>query len=223
MMIAIIDYKAGNLASVARAINYLGFKCHITHDIKEILGADKLIFPGVGSAGKAMQYLKKMRIDQAIYRLYKSGKPFLGICLGTQIILEGSEEDQTTCLGLLPGTVKRFPAPLLSNDGKNLKVPHMGWNQVKLKRQHPLFDGVSPESEFYFVHSYFPAPKGIDSIIGTTDYGINFASVLGKRNLFAVQFHLEKSGPPGLTILKNFCLWDGEDDKQNVSIPSATP
>ena len=213
-MIAIIDYKAGNLGSVARAINHLGFECRITHDVKEILGADRVIFPGVGSAGKAMLDLKRMGLDQAINDLFKSGKPFLGICLGTQIILEESEENQTTCLGLLPGKVKHFPVPLLSDDGKKLKVPHMGWNQVKLKRLHPVFDGVPPESEFYFVHSYFPAPRDIETIIGTTDHGITFASVLGERNLLAIQFHPEKSGPPGLTILKNFCLWNVEEDKQ---------
>jgi glutamine amidotransferase len=213
-MIAIIDYKAGNLASVARAINYLGFECRITHNVKEILDADRVIFPGVGSAGQAMQDLKRMGLDHAIYDLFRSGKPFLGICLGTQIILEESEENQTVCLGLLPGKVKYFPIPLLSDDGKRLKVPHMGWNQVKLKKLHPVFDGVPPESEFYFVHSCFPAPRDIETIIGTTNHGITFTSVLGERNLLAVQFHPEKSGPPGLTILKNFCLWKVEENKQ---------
>ena len=219
-MIAIIDYKAGNLASVARAIDYLGFECRITHDVKEILGADRVIFPGVGSAGQAMLDLKKMGLDQAIYEFYKSGKPFMGICLGTQIILDESEENETTCLGLLTGKVRRFPTPLLSDDGKNLKVPHMGWNQVKLKRVHPVFNGIAPESEFYFVHSYYPAPDGEKTIIGTTGHGITFTSVLGEKNLIAVQFHPEKSGPPGLTILKNFCLWDVEDDMENEFISS---
>ena len=215
-MIAIIDYKAGNLGSIARAINYLGFDCRITHDLKEISGADRLIFPGVGSAGQAMQDLKRTGLDQAIYDLYASGKPFLGICLGTQIILEESEENQTTCLGLLPGKVKRFPTPLLSDDGKNLKVPHMGWNQVKPKRLHPVFRSIDPESEFYFVHSYFPSPADGETIIGTTDHGITFTSVLGEKNLIAVQFHPEKRGPPGLAILKNFCLWDGKDTTESI-------
>lgn len=215
-MIAIIDYKAGNLGSIARAINYLGFDCRITHDLKEISGADRLIFPGVGSAGQAMQDLKRTGLDQAIYDLYASGKPFLGICLGTQIILEESEENQTTCLGLLPGKVKHFPTPLLSDDGKDLKVPHMGWNQVKPKRLHAVFRSIDPESEFYFVHSYFPSPAGGETIIGTTDHGITFTSVLGEKNLIAVQFHPEKSGPPGLAILKNFCLWDGKDTTESI-------
>jgi len=212
-MIAIIDYNAGNLASVARAIAYLGFECRITSDVRDVRGADRVIFPGVGSAGQAMLDLRKMGLDQAVCDLYESGKPFLGICLGTQIILEESEESQTTCLGLLPGRVRRFPVPLLSDDDKNLKVPHMGWNQVSLKRAHPVFDHIAPESEFYFVHSYYPESGGEETIIGTTDHGITFTSVLGEKNLIAVQFHPEKSGPPGLTILKNFCLWDGEDDR----------
>lgn len=206
-MIAIIDYKAGNLASVARAINHLGFECRITNNLKEIARAEKLIFPGVGSAGQAMKDLKKMDLDKAILDYYKSGRPFLGICLGTQVILDDSEENETACLGLMSGSVRRFSSPLRSNNGNVLKVPHMGWNEVELKTSHPVFEGVARGSEFYFVHSYFPAPKNKDTIIGTTDYGINFASVLGYKNLIAVQFHPEKSGKPGLTILKNFCLW----------------
>ena len=206
-MIAIIDYKAGNLASVARAINHIGFECRITNNLKEIARAEKLIFPGVGSAGQAMKDLKKMDLDKAILDYYKSGRPFLGICLGTQVILDDSEENETACLGLMSGAVRRFSSPLRSNNGNVLKVPHMGWNEVELKTSHPVFEGVARGSEFYFVHSYFPAPKNKDTIIGTTDYGINFASVLGYRNLIAVQFHPEKSGKPGLTILKNFCLW----------------
>jgi glutamine amidotransferase len=210
-VIAIIDYKAGNLTSVARALNHLGFECQITNDLKTIQGAERVIFPGVGSAGQAMHDLQKMGLDRAICDLCESGKPLLGICLGAQIILEESEENQTTCLGLLAGTVRRFSTPLHSTDGRALKVPHMGWNQVDLKRLHPVFKGVPPESEFYFVHSFFPAPTNTNNIIGTTDYGISFTSVLGGGNLIAVQFHPEKSGPPGLTVLKNFCSWDGKD------------
>ena len=209
-MIAIIDYESGNLASVARALSHLGFQYRVTREVKEIVGADRVIFPGVGSAGQAMLDLKTKGLNQVLYEIYESGKPFLGICLGSQIILEWSEENKTTCLGLLPGTVKRFPAPLISYGGEELKVPHMGWNQINLKREHPVFKGVTPESEFYFVHSYFPAPRNIETIIGTTDYGITFASVLAERNLLAVQFHPEKSGPLGLTILNNFCVWDVE-------------
>ena len=204
-MIAIIDYKAGNLASVARAINHLGFECRVTHNLKEIARAEKIIFPGVGSAGQAMKDLKKMDLDRAIVDFYKTGKAFLGICLGTQVILDDSEENETACLGIVSGSVRRFPSPAHSKNGNALKVPHMGWNEVELKIPHPVFEGVAPGSEFYFVHSYFPVPKNKDTIIGTTDYGISFASALGYKNLIAVQFHPEKSGKPGLTILKNFC------------------
>ena len=123
-MIAIIDYKAGNLASVARAINHLGFECVITNDAREIASADRVIFPGVGSAGQAMEDLKNMGLDKSIYGFYESGRPFLGICLGTQIILDQSDENQTPCLGLLSGKVTRFPTPLRSGDGPPLKVPH---------------------------------------------------------------------------------------------------
>ena len=213
-MIAIIDYKAGNLASVARALDHLGFECRITHDIQEIERSDRVIFPGVGSAGHAMRDLEAMGLERAIREAYASGKPILGICLGTQIILEESEEGQTPCLGLLPGTVKCFPLPLVSNDGTRLKVPHMGWNQVAMARPHPLFESVPPESEFYFVHSFFPSPKDRQTVVATTDYGIVFASVLAKKNLCAVQFHPEKSGAPGLTLLANFCSWDGDDGKE---------
>jgi len=208
-MIAIVNYKAGNLTSVARAINHLGFTCQITSAIHTIQKADRIVFPGVGSAGQAMKHLRKTGLDKAIRDFYASGKPFLGICLGAQIILEVSEENQTTCLGLIPGKVERFPVLLHSPAGETLKVPHMGWNRVAVRRPHPLFRNMEPESEFYFVHSFFPAPRDPHTTIGTTDYGITFATVLGKRNLVAVQFHPEKSGLPGLTVLKNFCSWDG--------------
>ena len=207
-MIAIIDYEAGNLASVARALNHLGFPYRVTRDVKEITGADRVIFPGVGSAGQAMHDLKRSGIDKALYDVHKSGTPFLGICLGSQIILQQSEENNTTCLGLLHGRARRFPAHLLSDGGDTLKVPHMGWNRVQLIRRHPVFRDIAPDDEFYFVHSYFPSPDSGNSIIGTTDYGITFASVVGEGSLVAVQFHPEKSGAIGLTVLKNFCQWD---------------
>ena len=207
-MIAIIDYKAGNLASVARALSYLGFRCRVTQEQKEIVGADRVIFPGVGSAGQAMHDLKRRGIDKALHEVHESGKPFMGICLGSQVILEESEENNTTCLGLLHGRVRRFPAPLPSDNGDTLKVPHMGWNRVRFIKVHPVFSDIAPEDEFYFVHTYFPLPDSEDAIIGTTDYGITFASVVGEGSLIAVQFHPEKSGPIGLKILKNFCQWD---------------
>jgi imidazole glycerol-phosphate synthase subunit HisH len=207
-VIAIIDYHAGNLASVARALGYLGFQCRITQEAKEIIQAERVILPGVGSAGQAMLDLKQRGLDKALNEVYQSGKPILGICLGSQIILQQSEENNTACLGLLPGMVQHFPAPLITEHGNTLKVPHMGWNRVRLRKGHPVFRGITSEHEFYFVHSYVPVPDSDNSIIGTTEYGISFASIVGDSNLVAVQFHPEKSGPIGLTILKNFCQWD---------------
>ncbi len=207
-MIAVIDYRAGNVGSVARALSHLGFKYGITSDPKELSGAGRAIFPGVGSAGQAMEDLKEMGLDSAIRKFYESGRPFLGICLGSQIIMEESEEDNAPCLGLIPGRVRRFPIPLFSHNGIKLKVPHMGWNRVDFLPDHVVFEGVTPGSEFYFVHSYFPLPEKGDSVAGTTEYGITFASALCEKNLAAVQFHPEKSGEPGLRILNNFCLWN---------------
>jgi glutamine amidotransferase len=198
-MIAIIDYNAGNITSVARALQNIGQKFVITNDTKKLDAASRVIFPGVGAAGEAMAYLKNY---------IKTGKPFLGICLGTQIILDYSEENETNCIGLIAGSTKRFPDKL-NSDGQALKIPHMGWNSVKLRRRHPVFKNVSPKAEFYFVHSYYPAPSDDAAVLGTTDYGMTFCSVLAKDNLVAMQFHPEKSGCPGLQILKNFCAWRG--------------
>ena len=210
-MIAIIDYKAGNLTSVQRALESLGRKSLITCDVSQVMDADKVIFPGVGAAGAAMSDLRRLRLDQAITACFRAGKPILGICLGTQIIMERSEENDTPCLGLIRGEVCRFPAPHLDRDGSRLKVPHMGWNGLRLKRPHPLFQGVDPDSQFYFVHAYYPAPQKTDDVLGETFYGLSFASVLSAGNLTAVQFHPEKSGRPGLKILSHFCDWDGTD------------
>ena len=207
-MIAIIDYRAGNLTSVERAVRYLGYPVCITHNHQEIAAADRIIFPGVGAAGKAMADLRELGLDQVIRQAFVDGKPILGICLGTQIIFSMSEEDSyTRCLGLLPDVVKRFPDPLL-DEGRRLKIPHMGWNQV-LFAEHPVFAGLGAESEYYFVHSYYPEvpEEARDLIVGTTCYGITFTSAVALDNLVAVQFHPEKSGAAGLVILDNFCRW----------------
>jgi glutamine amidotransferase len=210
-MIAIIDYKAGNLTSVKRALDFLGQDSVVTNDSSEVIKAERIIFPGVGSAGKAMFDLKRHGIDQAIREAFGNKKAILGICLGTQIIMEMSREGDTRCLGLIKGEVQRFPDHLTDNNGRRLKVPHMGWNSVRLRRRHPIFEGVTPDSEFYFVHSYYPVPSLSEIILGETYYGDWFASVLLSKNLVAVQFHPEKSGGPGLKILSNFCKWGGED------------
>lgn len=208
LMIAIIDYNAGNITSVARALHSIGQEFVITDDTKMLDAASHVIFPGVGAAGEAMTYLKQKKLDVWLQACFQSGKPLMGICLGTQIVLASSEENSTGCIGLVPGSTKRFPDDLAA-DGRALKIPHMGWNSVTFKRKHPVFEGLDPEAEFYFVHSYYPSPSDEAAVLGTTDYGITFCSVLAVKNLVAMQFHPEKSGRPGLQILKNFCAWRG--------------
>ncbi len=208
-MIAIIDYNAGNLTSVARAVSYLGFENKITNDVKEIINAERIIFPGVGAAGSAMQSLKHLALDQVIKDAFQDRKPILGICLGSQIILGHSEENDTPCLELIQGTVRTFPNEIKTVEGEKLrlKIPHMGWNSVKIEYHHPVLSGIQEFDEFYFVHGYYPQPDNPQYVIGTTGYGITFASIIGCKNLFATQFHLEKSGRPGLRMLENFCNW----------------
>lgn len=208
-MIAIIDYNAGNLRSVERALKKLGFPCQITQNRQDILKADRVVFPGVGAAGTAMADLRRMGLDEAIREVFRSGRPLLGICLGSQVILESSEENDTPCLAILRGRAVRFPD--LSGLGKDgpLKIPHMGWNGISLRQRHPVLEGIDAADEFYFVHSYYPLPAEERRVIAATDYGISFPSVVGAGNLIAMQFHPEKSGPAGLRILKNFCTWDG--------------
>jgi len=207
-MVAIIDYKAGNITSVARALENIGQKYAITDDERKLKDASHIIFPGVGAAGEAMAYLRKKKLDNALKNCFSSGKPILGICLGTQIVMERSEENDAECIGLITGSTRRFSERLTSG-GEILKIPHMGWNSVNFKREHTVFAKINPEAEFYFVHSYYPAPSDMDVVLGTTDYGITFCSVLAFKNLVAMQFHPEKSGRPGLQILKNFCAWRG--------------
>lgn len=208
-MIAIVDYRAGNLTSVARALQSLRVPCVITDRPDVLSHAERIVFPGVGAAGEAMRNLRETGLDRCIRGLFDSGKPLLGICLGTQVIFEYSEEDnRTDCLGIIPGAVRRFPADMREG-GDPLKIPHMGWNRVAFRRGHPVFAGLPENAEFYFVHSYYPAPLNGDDVAGETEYGIRFASAIARRNLVAVQFHPEKSGRFGLAILENFSRWDG--------------
>jgi glutamine amidotransferase len=201
-MIAIIDYKAGNLRSVERALNHLGISCAITAHPSEILNAERVIFPGVGAAGKAMETIRELKIDKIINEVIERGTPFLGICLGTQIIFDFSEEDAAACLGIISGTVRKFP-------DMGEKIPHMGWNTIVKTRDHPLFYGVDSDAWFYFVHSYYPDPANMLDVVAQTSYGITFASAVSRGNVFATQFHPEKSGHPGLKILDNFSRWNG--------------
>jgi len=202
-MIAIIDYRAGNLRSVERALKHLGLVCAITGDPGEIEAAERVIFPGVGAAGKAMETILDKGLDRTIRSVIDRGTPFLGICLGTQIIFQESEEDGNTgCLGVIPGKVRRFPE-------MGEKIPHMGWNTLRRMKEHPLLAGVDKDAWFYFVHSYYPDPSLPEDAVARTFYGLEFTSVVSRGNVFATQFHPEKSGRPGLRILANFSTWDG--------------
>jgi glutamine amidotransferase len=205
-MITIIDYKAGNLTSVQLAFEYIGCEVKITDNAQEILQAEKIVFPGVGAAKAAMDNLKKLKIIGAIQKVIADGVPFLGICIGMQVLFESSEEDGgTACLGILAGSVKKF-----KTSDKLCKIPQMGWNAVKITKPHPIFAGIENQSEFYFVHSFYPAPSKKEIIIGQTEYAdAVFASAAGKGNLAAVQFHPERSGRIGLKLLENFSKWDG--------------
>ncbi|MDD2218925.1 MAG: imidazole glycerol phosphate synthase subunit HisH [Desulfoplanes sp.] len=205
-MLAIVDYRAGNLTSVRRALDSLEIPCVITGDPKIITAAEGIIFPGVGAAGSAMHHLRQTGLDRVITEAVHQGRPVLGICLGCQIILDHSQENDTPTLGIIPGECIPFSPELKEENGESIRIPHMGWNRVELKQPCRLFDGVAPESEFYFVHTYYTRPEP-EYIIGATYYGQEFCSVLGLGNLWAVQFHPEKSGRPGLKILQNFAAY----------------
>jgi len=192
-MIAIIDYKAGNIASVKNALDRLGVASVVTAKPAEVMAADGVIFPGQGRAGRAMAELRRTGLDRAIPRVTK---PFLGICLGMQLLAEFSEEDSVNCLGIIPGRCRKFPG--------SVKAPQLGWNKVSFKLASPLAKGLKDGEYFYFVHSYY-FDVGRDFVAGTTDYGFEFASMLQKGNFYAVQFHPEKSGSAGQRLLKNFC------------------
>ena len=203
-MIAIIDYEAGNLTSVARALTHLGYKNEITSTTETILAADRVIFPGVGAAKATMQTLQKRGLNQVLADFFRTGKPMLGICIGIQILFEHSEEEDAECLGLLPGYVKKYPAADIETQTETLKVPQIGWNEVYQTKPHAIFEGVPNPAHFYFVNSYYPEPATADIVIGKTKYGLEFCSAIAHDNLIATQFHLEKSGRVGLKMLNNF-------------------
>lgn len=197
-MVAIIDYKAGNLTSVARALDKLGYENKITDDAETILNAERVIFPGVGAAKATMENLQNRSLDNILRKYYEAGKPMLGICIGIQILFQHSEEEDTECLGLFPGYVKKYP------NQKRLKVPQIGWNEVSQIQPHPIFEDVPNPAHFYFVNAYYPVPEIEEMIIGKTTYGLEFCSAIAHNNLIAMQFHLEKSGRVGLKMLENF-------------------
>ena len=211
--VAVIDYGMGNLHSVASALRHVGgdgLEVRVTSNVAEIDTADRVIFPGVGAIRDCMAEILRLGIDGVVNDVIASGRPLLGICVGMQALMQHSEENGgVDCLGVLPGQVKFFGDPLRNAAGEKLKVPHMGWNQVHQTRAHPLWAGIAPESRFYFVHSYYIHCNDATLLAGTADYGVTLHAALARNNLFAVQFHPEKSSDAGLQLLKNFLQWDG--------------
>lgn len=208
--VAVIDYGMGNLHSVAKALECVAesdFRVLVTSDPEEVRQAERVVFPGVGAIRDCMTALRATGLDQAIMETAASGRPLLGICVGMQAMMNFSEEnDGVDCLGLFPGSVVRFGA-LLSDTGTRLKVPHMGWNQVIQNHCAELWEDIADLSRFYFVHSYHVADLPADQVAGYCDYGVRFAAAAIRNNLFAVQFHPEKSADRGLSLLHNFLHW----------------
>jgi imidazole glycerol-phosphate synthase subunit HisH len=195
--IAVINYGAGNLGSVVNALTRLGYKPLVTGDVSDILKADAVFLPGVGAAGDTMKSLDASGMSDAVRKLVELRRPLFAICIGLQVLMSATEEGgEYKCLDIIPGRVKKLP------DG--LKVPHMGWNQVKQLVSHPIFTDIPDNTNFYFVHSYYAHPLDRSVVAGETDYGLKFCSMVIKDNLFATQFHPEKSGEPGLKMYSNF-------------------
>jgi imidazole glycerol-phosphate synthase subunit HisH len=196
--VVIVDYGAGNLRSVARAVIEQGYEPLVSREATAIERAQALILPGVGAAADTMRNLNEGGLVEPLREYIGSGRPFLGVCMGQQALLSVSEEGgEHACLDVIRGRVKRFPH-------SDLKVPHMGWNRVRQAQHHPVFEGIEDGAYFYFVHSFYPAPESSDVVIGETEYGVRFASVLARGNLVATQFHPEKSGADGLRFYGNF-------------------
>lgn len=208
--VAVIDYGMGNLHSIKKALQHASNETdvQIVSDITTIQQADRIVFPGVGAIRDCMLALEKKGLSSIIKEVAKT-KPFLGVCLGMQALLTDSDENnKTTCLDIFPGHVKHFPVDLTDEKGNRLKIPHMGWNNVT-QNPHPLWEGITQNSRFYFVHSYYVKPENTIDTIASTKYSQEFTSALAKNNIFAVQFHPEKSQTAGLQLLKNFLSWDG--------------
>ncbi len=207
-MIAIVDYGAGNLTSVRWALDELGYPSRISSDPAEIVRADRIIFPGVGAAGAAMRHLRDRGLIEILRGAVAAGVPFLGICLGMQILFERTEEDGgVETLGVLAGDVRRFQ-PSYARD----KIPHMGWNLVRWLRPHPVLEGISPTVFYYFVHSYYACPGRPGLTLGAAEYaGVEFCAAAACGSVVATQFHIEKSGRPGLALLDRFARWDGRE------------
>ncbi len=217
--VAVIDYGMGNLRSVAKALEHVAgsAKVDVTSSAERIMQADRIVFPGQGAARDCMAELQRLGLDKVVKDAVRS-KPFLGICMGLQVLLDASEEnDGVQGLGVFSGQVRRFPAGMRhfsaqmreTQTGDVLKIPHMGWNQVHQATVHPLWQGIAQDSRFYFVHSYYVDPTDTAQIAATAQYGVEFVCAMAHQNVFAVQFHPEKSHHVGLALLANFMRWDG--------------
>jgi glutamine amidotransferase len=207
--VAIVDYGMGNLRSVAKAVEHVApdHTVLVTAEPGMLYSADRIIVPGQGAMPDCMRELKQRGLADAVARA-AAEKPFLGICIGLQMLFEHSEEGDVAGLGIFPGQVRRFPnAAMHDAAGVRLKVPHMGWNEVRQAEVHPLWSGITDSARFYFVHSYYVEPAAPDVIAGSTHYGIPFTSAVARANIFAVQFHPEKSAAAGLKLLENFMRW----------------
>ncbi len=209
--IVVVDYGMGNLRSVAKAIEHVAGdqSVLISSSADDIVNADRVVFPGQGAARDCMRELDQRHLRDVVLTAARE-KPFLGICMGMQVLLAHSEENRgVDCLGLYEGNVRFFGTDMHSAQGEKLKIPHMGWNEVKHKIDHPLWQGIKDKSRFYFVHSYYMDPTDKDLIAATTDYGIEFVSAIARDNVFAIQCHPEKSAHDGLQLLQNFSQWSG--------------
>jgi len=197
--VIVLDYGAGNLRSVARAVEHAGFQPDIADDPRALDDADAVVMPGVGAAKDTMRNLQEHGFVEPLRTYIQDGRPFLGVCMGYQALLTVSEEGgEHPCLDVVPGRVRKLDGTL------GLKVPHMGWNAVRLEREHPAFEGIPDGSHFYFMHSYYPDPDDGALVVGRTEYGVTFASAIARNGLVATQFHPEKSGRAGLRLYKNF-------------------
>ncbi len=212
-IVAVIDYGMGNLHSVASALEHVGAdKVLVTHDAELIRQADRVVFPGVGAIRDCMAEIRRLKCDALLEdALVEQHKPVLAICVGLQALMSHSEENGgVPCLDIIPGEVRYFGNPLVDADGQRLKVPHMGWNEVRQVREHPLWQGIPDMTRFYFVHSYYVDAVDRALVAGAVQYGVSADAALARDNLFAVQFHPEKSHTAGLQLLRNFLEWNGQ-------------
>ncbi len=211
-IIAVVDYGMGNLRSVSKALEHVALDSQrviISSDAKVIADAEHVVFPGQGAARDCIKQLNDLKLVEVVLQAAKE-KPFLGVCMGMQVLMAHSEENNgVNCMGFYAGNVRAFAADSLQPQMKGLKVPHMGWNNVSQQQEHPLWQKIQDNSRFYFVHSYYVAPEEESLAAGITDYGVDFVSVIAKDNVFAAQFHPEKSAHDGLQLLNNFCRWNG--------------